>query len=662
MKSIVYIFLCIIIATFKLDAQSTSYSLPGDTTLPSSKAELIEVASFEKEEYDYSVEDFIQKPTQFDFRLSPNGQYLSFKERDDKGKIRISVKSIVTDSISRVIEENQQIIDEYGWINVNRLYYLMDNGGDENYHLYAVDTDGKNQIDLTPYGKVQVTVLSEIEGFLIIKMNKDNPQIFEPYKINFNTGELVKLFEISDPSKQIQSYNFDKVGNLRGYTQLLNDTDYVFYYRAAIDKPFEKVIQTSSKDKFRIIDFDYFSENPNDAYVLSNVDNNTTQILQYDLAEKRVLRKVFSNDTFDIEGLRLSPKRGYEIDYYFYIADRWVDVPVSKTFVKLFEKIRNRFGDMKVSVSNMTENEDKCLLLLESDKIQGIYYLYDIAHDTFKELFNLRPNLKEEDMAKVLPITFKSRDGLVLHGYLTLPKQVEQGQKVPLILHPHGGPSYVRNIWCFDSEQQLFANRGYATLQINFRGSSGYGKQFVKASYKQIGRKMLDDLEDGLAYVKTLGYIDEYKIAIYGGSYGGLATLQSLVKTPDLYACGIDYVGPSNLFSFFNSMPPYMKPRMQMLYDAWYDPNSIEEQEIIKQVSPLLNVDKIKKPIFVIQGANDSRVNINESDQIVRSLRARDFDVPYMVKYNEGHGFRHEDNELEFYKTMLGFLAKHLKN
>lgn len=659
MKSIVYMFLCIIIGINRLHAQS---NLPGDTTLPSSKYELLEVASLEKGEYKYSVEDFIQTPKQFDFRLSPDGQYLSFKERDNNGKIHISVKNIETDSISQVIQENKEIIGDYGWISGNRFYYMMDNGGDENYHLYAVDIDGKNQIDLTPYGKVQVSVLSEIESFLIIQMNKDNSQIYEPYKINFRTGELIKLFEITDPSKQIHSYNFDKDGNLKGYTQLLNDTDYVFYYRAASDKPFEKVIQTSSKDKFRIINFDYSSENPNDAYVLSNVDNNTTQILKYDLIEKRVLRKEFSNDTFDIEGLRLSSKRAYEIDYYSYIADRWVDVPVSKTFVRLFEKIGNRFGDMKVSVSNMTKNEDKCLLLAESDKIQGVYYLYDIAHDTFKELFNLRPNLKEEDMARVLPITFKSRDGLVLHGYLTLPKQVEQSQKVPLILHPHGGPSYVRNIWCFDSEQQLFANRGYATLQINFRGSSGYGKQFVKASFKEIGRKMLNDLEDGIAYVKTLGYIDDNKIAIYGASYAGLATLQSLVKTPDLYACGVDYVGPSNLFSFFNSMPPYMKPRMQMLYDAWYDPNSIDEQEIIKQVSPLLNVDKIKKPIFVIQGANDSRVNINESDQIVRSLRTRGFEVPYMVKYNEGHGFRHEDNELEFYKTMLGFLAKHLKN
>lgn len=172
---------------------------------------------------------------------------------------------------------------------------------------------------------------------------------------------------------------------------------------------------------------------------------------------------------------------------------------------------------------------------------------------------------------------------------------------------------------------------------------------------------MLNDIEDGIAYVKTLDLIDENKIAIYGGSYAGLATLQSLIKTPDLYTCGVDYVGPSNLFTFFESMPPYMKPRMNMLYAAWYNPNIEEEKQIMKEVSPVLNIDKLNKPIFVIQGANDPRVNINESDQIVQKMRERGHDIPYMVKYNEGHGFVHEGNDIELYNAMLGFFAKHLK-
>ncbi|MCD4791514.1 MAG: prolyl oligopeptidase family serine peptidase [Bacteroidales bacterium] len=664
MKKIILIILTILIIN-NLTAQTTKDSLPGDTSLTSSKEELLKLASFENNNYIYSIEDFIQNPNQYSFRFSPNGLYLSYKERDANSKVHVFVKNTKTNEVIRVIKEEQDLISEYGWANNERLFYLKDNGGDENYHLFAVDINGKNQIELTPFEKVETVILSNLQDrkeYMIIKMNKDNPQIYEPYKINIKTGELYKLFEVKDPSKQIHSYNFDKEGKLKGYTQLQNGTEYVYYYRVSEDKPFEEVIKRSSKDKFRIIDFNYSTDNPHDVYVVSNMANNTDEIILYDLDKKELVRKVYSNETFDIKGLKQSGKRGYEVDYYYYYGEKHVIVPVSETYSKLHDKFVMQFRNKCFTVTDMTDEEDKYLLFVESDKMYGIYYLYDVEKDVFKELFNLKSNLKEKDMAAVRPIKFTSRDGLTLYGYLTLPKQVENGKKVPLIVHPHGGPHYVRDYWEFNTEHQLFASRGYAILQINYRGSYGYGKAFYQASFKQIGRKMLNDLEDGVAYVKTLNLIDENKIGIYGGSYGGLATLQSLVKTPDLYACGVDYVGPSNLFTFFESLPPYMKPRMNMLYEAWYNPNLENEQQIMKEVSPVLNVVKIKKPVFVIQGANDPRVNINESDQIVRNLRKRGFDIPYMVKYNEGHGFRNEENEIELYKTMMGFFAKHLKN
>ena len=259
------------------------------------------------------------------------------------------------------------------------------------------------------------------------------------------------------------------------------------------------------------------------------------------------------------------------------------------------------------------------------------------------------------------PIEFNARDGLKIHGYLTLPNDNFK-KPFPLIVNPHGGPYGERDEWGFNPESQMFANRGYAVLQINYRGSGGYGKTFKQAGSKQIGRKMLEDLEDGVAYVKSLNLINDKKIAIYGASYGGLATLGSLVKTPDLYVCGVDYVGVSNLFTFFDSFPPYWKPYLKSVYEQWYNPNLEEDKAIMTQVSPALNVDKISKPLFVVQGANDPRVNINESNQIVKNLRKRGFDVPYMVKDNEGHGFSHEDNRLELYETMLGFFAKYLKD
>ena len=213
----------------------------------------------------------------------------------------------------------------------------------------------------------------------------------------------------------------------------------------------------------------------------------------------------------------------------------------------------------------------------------------------------------------------------------------------------------------FNPETQLFASRGYATLQVNFRISGGYGKEFLRAGFKQIGRKAMDDVEDGVRYVLEQGWIDEDKIAIYGASHGGYATLMGLIKTPDLYTCGVNYVGVSNIETFFASFPEYWKPLTEMVKAIWYDLDDPVEAEIAREVSPVFQVDKITKPLFVVQGANDPRVNINESDQIVEKLRAKGFEVPYMVKYNEGHGFYREENSLEFYATMLGFLSQYLK-
>ncbi len=663
MKKIILLTLALV--QFNLvNAQTKKDSLPGDSSLPSSKEELVQLMDCEKGNYKYSAEDYFQKPRQSSFKFSPDGLYFSYKEKDENSKSHVYVKNTETGEIKKVIEEKEELIRGYLWANNNRLAYVMDKGGNENYHLFAVDLDGSNQVDLTPFDGVRVGISNDLKDqpdYMIIQMNKDNPQIFEPYKINIKTGELVKLFENKDPANPISGYDFDKDGNLKAYTQQQNGTEYVLYYRTSEDKSFEKIIKTSWKDNFYIVGFDYTTENPHDAYVISNIESNTNEIILYDFENKKTIKKVYHNNTFDVNGLSRSRKRGYEVDYYHYTGEKKHIIPVSETYNKLHKTFLNQFGDKEFFITNKTDEEDKYLIYVTSDKLYGVYYLYNAKKDSFKEILNLMPQLKEEDMAEMRPIKFKSRDGLTIYGYLTIPKEAKNGKKAPLIVNPHGGPYGPRDNWGFNPETQLFASRGYMTLQLNYRGSGGYGKEFYLAGNKQIGRKMLDDLEDGVEYVKSLGIIDENKIAIYGGSYGGLATLGSLVKTPDLYTCGIDYVGVSNLFTFFKSFPPYWKPYLGQVYEQWYDENDTEDQKIMKEVSPALHVDKMNKPLFVVQGANDPRVNINESDQIVKNLRNRGFDVPYMVKYNEGHGFGHEENRIELYKCMMGFFAKHLK-
>ncbi|MCH2225204.1 MAG: S9 family peptidase [Crocinitomicaceae bacterium] len=637
--------------------------LPGNTQLPSSSEEIKKLASLEKESYKYSVEDYFQRPSQSSFKFSPNGKYLSFREKDENKKNNVFVKNVETGKVTKVIQEGDDLVGGYGWANDNRLIYVKDKGGDENTHLFAVDLDGKNDMELTPFEGTKVSILSNLKDqrdYMIIQMNKDNAQVFEPYKINIVNGDLEKLFENTDLENPISGYDFDKDGVLKAYTQQQNGVEYVLYYRTEIDGAFEKVITTTWKDDFGIIGFDYTTDNPHDAFVISNMNSNTTEIIRYDFKTRKEIEKVYSNPTFDVGGLSRSSKRGYEVDYYYFTGEKSSIIPVSEYYKKLHKIFTDKFKDLEFTIVSETDEEDRYLIYVASDKVYGIYYLYDVETNSFKEVFNLMPNLNPDDMAEIRPIHFTTRDGLTMYGYLTIPKEAKS-QKVPLIVNPHGGPYGPRDYWGFNPETQLFASRGYATLQVNYRGSGGYGKEFFLAGNKQIGRKMLDDLEDGVEYVKSLGLIDDSRIAIYGGSYGGLATLGSLVKTPELYTCGVDYVGVSNLFTFFKAFPPYWKPYLKQVYEQWYDVNDPADQEIMKQVSPALNVDKINKPLFVVQGANDPRVNIEESDQIVENLRAKGFDVPYMVKYNEGHGFGHEENRIELYQAMMGFFAKHLK-
>ena len=650
------------------NAQSPSDNLPGvatpgDTSLPSSVEALQEIMNYEDGQYDYAVEDYFQRPAQSSFKLSPDGSYLSYLLREDGGKRNLYVKNVTTGQTQRVVEEGDELIRGYGWASDERLIYVQDQGGNENYHLFAVDIDGRNLVDLTPFDGVRVGIaefLKEQPDFMIIQMNKDNPQVFEPYKINIQNGELTKLFENDDPQNPIMGYDFDKDGELRAYTQQQNGTEYVLKYRTGNDQEFKPIVTTNWKDNFSIQKFDYSSDTPHHAYVVSNLKNDTREIILYDLAKNKTIKKIYANGIFDVGGLATSRKRNYEVDYYYYTGEKEHIVPVSETYTRLHQKFQQRFPNQQFSITSVTDEEDKYLLYVTSDKLYGTYYIYDVTEDTFQEVMNLMPQLKPEDMAEMRPITFTSRDGLTIYGYLTIPEEAKQGEKVPLIVNPHGGPYGPRDQWGFNPETQLFASRGYATLQVNYRGSGGFGKTFFLAGSKQIGRKMLDDLEDAVNYVKTLNLVDEIVIAIYGGSHGGYAVLRGLTKTPDLYACGVDYVGVSNLFTFMKTIPPYWKPYLKIIKEIWYDEDVAEEKKIMEEVSPVYQIDKIKKPLFVVQGANDPRVNIDESDQIVRALRGKGYDVPYMVKYDEGHGFGKEENRIELYRAMMGFYAKHL--
>ena len=644
--------------------KKTIKTLPGNTALPTSEEDLVKLSNWKPiNTYKYAVEDYFARPKARSFNFSPDGKYLSYREKDENKKNHVYVKNLETEKVTRVIEEKDELIRGFGWANNSRIVYVMDKGGNEDYHLFAVDIDGRHQKELTPFDGVKVEILNSLvedKDHMIISMNQNNPQIFEPYKINIVTGELQQLYTNKDVVNPINGYQFDKDGNLRGFAKLRNGVNVDFYY--TIDgENYEVIKELSWKDSFEIASFNYATDYPHDAYVVSNLDNDKTQIYLYDIKEDKIIKSLFSNSEYDVSGLSLSKNREYELDYFTYEGEKAVIIPVSDYYKKLHQKITVKFPNYSYSIADVTDDESKYLIFLQSDKLYGTYYSYDAKNDQFKMLYNLMPNLKEEDMAEMRPITFKSRDGKTIHGYITLPKAALEGKSVPVIVNPHGGPQGIRDSWGFNPEAQLFASRGYATLQVNFRISGGYGREFLESGFKQIGRKAMDDVEDGLQYAVEQGWVDKDNAAIYGGSHGGYAVLRGLTKTPDLYACGVDYVGVSNIFTFYDSFPEYWKPYKEIVEEIWYDPDVAEEKAIMKEVSPVFHIDKIKKPLFVVQGANDPRVNIDESDQIVEGLRARGVDVPYMVKYDEGHGFGKEENSIALYKAMMGFYAKHLK-
>jgi len=322
----------------------------------------------------------------------------------------------------------------------------------------------------------------------------------------------------------------------------------------------------------------------------------------------------------------------------------------------IFEKIAPQIPNHDLHITSRDNNERYFIVKALNDRTYGTYYLYDAKTENLQKIVDTSPWLKEGQLAEMKPIAFKSRDGLTLHGYLTLPKG-KTAKDLPIVVNPHGGP-WARDFWRFSPTVQFLANRGYGVLQVNFRGSTGYGKQFWESSFKKWGKEMQNDITDGVQWLIKAGVADKDRICIFGGSYGGYATLAGLAFTPDLYKCGVDYVGVSNIFTLFKTIPPYWQPMREMLYTMVGDP--VKDKALLTEISPIFHADKIKAALMVVQGAKDPRVNKAESDQMVEALRKRGIEVPYIVKDNEGHGFHNEENRIEFYSAMEKFLAKHL--
>ena len=631
--------------------------LPGDVSLPSSSDELATLIELGNSgNFDYSVEDFFRLPEKSRYQLSPDGNYFSFMGPYERRQ-NIFIQKIGTEEAIRITNETDRGIFSYFWANDNRLLYIKDDGGNENFKLFGVDKDGSNPKDLTPFESVRINIIDQLKDIpeeVIIGMNKNNPQLFEPYRLNIETGNIERLAENSNPMEPVTLWKTDHEGKLRIASKMKDGTKNTLLYRDREEEEFQEVITTDFREDIQPLFFDF--HNKSIAYVTTNIGRDKNVIVKFDMKKgEEIGTPLFQHPDVDVQSMGFSHKRKV-LTYISYVTSKKHYHFLDPQREKIFKKLIDEIGDYEFVITAISKEEDKFMVRSYSDRSLGAYYLYDQNTDQISKLAEVSPWINEDEMAIQKPIQYTSRDGITINGYLTLPRGVE-AKNLPIIINPHGGP-WARDNWGFNAEIQLMANRGYGVLQMNFRGSIGFGRDFWEKSFNQWGRAMQDDISDGVQWLIDQKIANPKRIAIYGGSYGGYATLAGVTFTPDLYACAIDYVGVSNLFTFMNTFPPYWKPYQEMMYTMVGHPE--RDKVAMAATSPALHVENIKAPLFVIQGANDPRVNIDEADQIVRSLRQRNIDVPYMVKYDEGHGFHNEENRFEVFKAMIGFLKKHL--
>ena len=603
------------------------------------------------------LEDFFRNSERTGYQLSPDGSYISYMA-PYKDRLNVFVRRVdeTDEHAIRITNETERSVAGYMWADNQRLLYMKDTAGDENYQLYGVHRDGSDDRAYTAFDGVRTSLIDDLEeqqGVVMIGMNKRNPEVFDPYRLNIETGELTLLAE--NPGN-IQGWMTDHDGRLRVATAIVDGVNTQILYRDTEDEPFKPVLTTNFRD---VVSFMEFTPDNKEVYAATNLHRDKTILVRMNPATCEELEVLYENERYDIASISYSRKRKKLLSVYCTGHKEPVRHYFDAEEEQLRQRIKAHFPNQRYGIADTDKAEANYLIYVGGDRTRGSYWHYNALTDEAKKIADLAPWIKSDEMNAMHPVCYTTRDGLQIEAYLTLPDGLtpDTAKQLPVVVNPHGGP-WARDCWGYSSEVQFLSNRGYAVFQMNFRGSTGYGRHFLEASYKQWGLKMQDDITDGVKWLIEQGIANPKRIAIYGGSYGGYATLAGLTFTPDLYACGIDYVGVSNLFTFMQTIPPYWRPMLEMMYEQVGHPEHDADQ--LAATSPALHADKIKVPLFVAQGANDPRVNKAESDQMVEALRQRGVVVEYMVKDNEGHGFHNQENRFDFYRAMERFLKAHL--
>lgn len=476
------------------------------------------------------MEDFFRNGEKDNFQISPDGNYFSYIS-GYKGFKNVFVERISDGSVVRVTSDTVRSIRYYIWKN-DRILFYQDVGGDENYQIFSVKTDGTDLKSLTPFPGVRNAILDNLreipekENEIIVLSSKRGERYWDPYRVNIETGEMTLLYENKE---NFRSWKNDNNGVLR-LAAKVEGLDRTWYYRDSEKDEFKPLLTTSYRNIFSPSSFD---KNNRILYVVSNLVSDKLSLVEYDPVAQKEVKVLFTQDKYDIRNV-VNDRKKQTLAYVEWEGEKNEKHFFDKEWEAVQKTIDKKFEGSNAEIYSYDDARTKAIIFTESDRSPGKYYLYNFKTGEIRLASDPYPWIEEKHMSYMKPIQFTSRDGLEIHGYLTIPVGME-AKNLPVVVNPHGGP-WARDTWRFNREVQFLANRGYAVFQLNFRGSSGYGKQFQEAGYRQWGRKMQDDITDGVDWLIKEGIADKDRVGIFGGSYGGYATLAGVAFTPDLYA------------------------------------------------------------------------------------------------------------------------------
>jgi len=591
-------------------------------------------------------------PTKTSPKISPDGKMLAYLA-PVANVLNVWIKTIGANDDRSVTKDTVRGIRHYFWTSDNRrIMYLQDVGGNENWRLYQTDIATGETRDLTPFDGVQARVIYKDKHFptaLLIGMNKDDPKVHDVYRLDLETGELRMVAK--NPGN-IAYWVVDRDFRVRCAGMSRPEGGYDLMFRESEEGKWRKLLTWELEDSAGSGPVG-FSKDGSHIYLQDSRDVDTSRLTRFDISTGKT--EVIAGDPeYDVGGVVVNPDT-YEIQAVSFTRDRreWevLDESVKQDFEAIAGLERGDFA-----VCDRDDADRNWLLSFSADNGAVAYYSFDRESKKGTFLFHHMPELNDYSLCEMKPVSFKSRDGLTIHGYITLPA-VNRKTALPMVLYVHGGP-WGRNTWGYEPTAQWLANRGYVSLQVNFRGSTGYGKSFVNAGNREWAGKMHDDLVDAVNWAIGQGIADPSRVAIFGGSYGGYAALVGATFTPDVFCCAVDIVGPSNLATLINSVPPYWSTFLAELHQRVGNPET--DAEFLMSRSPLSRVDRIRAPILIGQGANDPRVKQAESEQIVEAMKSKGLEYEYILFPDEGHGFARPENRLTFYAAAERFLAKHL--